>query len=51
MIAEVLNCLLLKAKEEVIIEEVKVGRNNIDISHLQFADDTLIFSPANSEIF
>ena len=40
----------MKAKEIGLIKGVKIGKENIEISHLQFADDTLIFSPANLEV-
>ena len=49
MIVEVLNCLLMEAKNEGIIEGVKVGSNDIDISHLQFANNALNFCPADRE--
>ena len=51
MVALVLNALLLRAKDIGIIQGVKVRRNKVDISHLQFTDDTLIFSLACVIIF
>ena len=49
LVVEVLNRLMVKAKDIGIIEAVKVGRDKIEVSHLQFANDTLIFCPANLE--
>ena len=34
----------MKARNIGIIEGVLVGRDNVNITHLQYADDTLIFS-------
>ena len=50
LIAVVLNCLLIRAKEIGIMEGVEVRRDKIDVSHLQCADDMLIFCPAKLEI-
>lgn len=38
--------MVLKAKELSFMEGVKVGKDDVDISHLQFADDALLFCPA-----
>jgi len=43
MMAEVLNKLLLKAAEMGFIQGVQVGSRTVTLTHLQFADDTLIF--------
>ena len=39
-----------KAKEMGVVEEVKVGRNGVGISHLQFSDDMLIFCLAKEDV-
>ena len=49
MLAETLNGLLQRAKEMGIIRGVNVGRNKVDISHLQFANDMIIFSPTEDD--
>lgn len=41
VIAEALNILMERAMEEGLIRDIKVGRNGILVSHLQFADDTI----------
>lgn len=35
--------------EKRILNGLKNGRNDIEISHLQYADDTIILCPANSD--
>ncbi|GMP57019.1 hypothetical protein CsSME_00021277 [Camellia sinensis var. sinensis] len=43
VVAEGLNILLSRAKELRMIKRVTVGDRKVNISHLQFADDTIIF--------
>ena len=43
MMAELLNILLSKAAETGFFHGIKIGSRAISITHLQFADDTLIF--------
>ena len=43
MMAEVLNKLLSKAAEIGFFDGIKVGSREVTLTHLQFADDTLIF--------
>jgi len=44
MMTEVLNLLLSKAAQIGLFQGIKVGSRAVSLSHLQFADDTLIFS-------
>lgn len=44
LVADVLNRNFNLAVREGLIEGIKVGRNEIKLSHLQFADDTLLFA-------
>ena len=46
LIAEVMNRMILKARDLGFIEGVVVGKDKVELTHLQFADDTLIFCPA-----
>ena len=43
LVVDVLSRLTEKAKECGIIEGLAVGRENVEITHLQFADDTIFF--------
>lgn len=47
LVSEALVCLFKKAKALNLIEPVLIGRNEVRLKHLQFADDTLIFAPRN----
>ena len=49
VVAEGLNGLMRKAKEENLYQAFKVGLNQVEISILQFADDTIFFGEANME--
>ena len=49
IMSEVLNKILQQAIRFQLFKGVSVGNNNVQISHLQFADDTLIFSEANEQ--
>lgn len=48
-IVEALNQLISKATNKGLWRGVKIGKNELMITHLQYADDTLIFSDANIE--
>ncbi|XP_028064073.1 uncharacterized protein LOC114267248 [Camellia sinensis] len=48
-VAEGLNILMEKAKEEGLLRGVKVGPNELILSHLQFVDDTTILCEADWE--
>ena len=49
LVAEVLNKLLMKAESIGLFRGLKVGRRGEIVTHLQFADDTLLFCEANEE--
>lgn len=50
LVVEVLNRLLSKAQECGFIEGIKVGKDGIMLSHLQFVDDTILFYLKNLEV-
>lgn len=51
MVANVLGRLIDRAKEVGLIEGFVVGRDRVEISHLQFADGTLFFSSGDESKF
>ena len=48
LVSKALVCILRKAHDINLIEAVKIGKTKINLKHLQFADDTLIFAPKDS---
>ena len=44
IVVEALSLLLVRAREEGVIEGFKVNQDGEAISHLQFANDTILFS-------
>ncbi|RVW90164.1 putative mitochondrial protein [Vitis vinifera] len=51
IVADVLSRMLLKAEERNLLEGFRVGRNRCRVTHLQFADDTILFaSPREEEL-
>jgi len=38
-----------EAKKKGLLEELKIGRNNVGISMLQFADDTMFICKDNTQ--
>ena len=50
LMAEVLNRALTKAAEIELFQGVHVGSQNVSLSHLQFADDTLLFCEPKLEL-
>ena len=49
LVAEILNGLLRKAMDYDFIETLQVGKDKVDLSHLQFTNDTIIFCPQKEE--
>lgn len=47
--SETFNVLMNRATRHGIMEGLKVGTQEVCVSHLQFADDTLVFCPAKSK--
>ncbi|XP_026397187.1 uncharacterized protein LOC113291921 [Papaver somniferum] len=47
MVAEVFSALMKKAERNGLISGFKVKSNETPITHLQFADDTIVFLDAN----
>ena len=50
LIAEVLNRLINITMLEGLVDAIKVGSDGIILSHMQFAVDTILFSPAKKEV-
>ncbi|RVW78844.1 hypothetical protein CK203_043107, partial [Vitis vinifera] len=48
---DVLSRMLLKAEERNLLEGFRVGRNRCKVTHLQFADDTILFASPREEEF
>lgn len=44
IVAEGLNCMISSAKNSGILEGYEIGRDNVPITHLQFADDTIFIT-------
>jgi len=49
LMAEVLNKMLQRAISSGMLKGIQVGRDGLQISHLQFADDTLVFCEAEEQ--
>ena len=49
LVAEALNRMFMRAVDLQQLRGLKIGINEILISHLQFADDTLLFSEADQQ--
>ncbi|GKV30536.1 hypothetical protein SLEP1_g39339 [Rubroshorea leprosula] len=49
IVAEGLNGIISSAVEKALFEGVQIGRGDLRISHLQFADDTLLMGKATEE--
>ncbi|GJR73860.1 reverse transcriptase domain, reverse transcriptase zinc-binding domain protein [Tanacetum coccineum] len=47
--AEGLNAIVSEAVDKGVFKGVKIGRNNVVVSHLQYADDTIFFGEWNKE--
>ena len=46
LVVDVLGRLMDKAVEEKVVKGFKVGTDEVSVSHLQFADDTLLLLEA-----
>ena len=51
LVVDVFGRLIDKAKEYNVIHSFFVGRDKVEVTHLQFADDTLFFMEANPNVF
>ena len=51
MVVDVLARFIDKAKECNVVQGFIVGRDRVEVSHLQFADDTLLFMEADHTYF
>ncbi|KAM7481515.1 hypothetical protein LguiB_006098 [Lonicera macranthoides] len=49
IVSDVLNILVERAKVRGLIEGFSIGMDNVSLSHLQFADDTIFFLSKNEE--
>ncbi|XP_016171573.1 uncharacterized protein LOC107613893 [Arachis ipaensis] len=49
LVVDVLHRILGEAVRNRRISPLLVGKNNIELSHLQFADDTILFCPLEEE--
>ncbi|GJZ84481.1 kinase-like domain, beta-lactamase/transpeptidase-like protein [Tanacetum coccineum] len=47
--AEGLNAIIKEAVDKGVFRGVKIGRNNVVVSHLQYADDTIFLGEWNKE--
>lgn len=48
--SEALSFVIHKSREQGLISGVGVGNNRIELTHLQFANDTLLFIPYNTDV-
>ena len=51
IVVDVLGRLIDKAKECNVIQGFSMGRDKVEVTHLQFADDTLFFMEAKPNVF
>ncbi|KAJ9557802.1 hypothetical protein OSB04_012416 [Centaurea solstitialis] len=49
VVAECLHLMVEKAENSGLLKGVKVGKNNVSISHLQYADDVILFGAWETE--
>ncbi|GKV28725.1 hypothetical protein SLEP1_g37741 [Rubroshorea leprosula] len=49
LIARGLHCLIHRAVDEGLLEGISMGKGNLQISHLQFVDDTVIMAKAKMD--
>ena len=50
LVTNVLNRMLSKAVDDAIIEGTSVGRQGVTLSHMQFADNTIMFAPTKYQV-
>ena len=50
LVAETFHRLVNKERECGILEGINIWRDRIPLTHLQFADDTIIFAPTNKNV-
>ncbi|XP_073291108.1 protein ILITYHIA [Primulina huaijiensis] len=50
LVLDVMGRMIDKAKDRNLIRGIEVGRDKIEISHIQFADDTLFFGQTDDHI-
>ena len=47
IVAEALHALMEKSKHHILIKDFVVDNVDVEVTHLQFADDTIMFSDAS----
>lgn len=50
IMSEALNFMIREAKEKGLIKRVCIGKDIIELMHLQFTDDTIIFLPQEDNV-
>ena len=50
LVVDVLNRILSRAVLEGLVEGIRIGNNEVNLSHLQFADDNVLFSTAKKDV-
>lgn len=50
IVGEALSYVITRAKNCNLIKGLKIGKDNVELTHIQFADETLLFLPQDSTI-
>lgn len=50
IIGEALSYIISQVKQLNLVRGIKVGKDNVELTHLQFADDTLLFIPQDGDV-